>query len=313
MKAQALLNLALMLTIAAPIAPAHAESVTINTTSVTSTLTTNSGNFIPQTAGVVISLPGAITVDVGQKQDYPLTVPLAQPLFNMQGEEIVPANSPVSIKLRPENGGARIVAEAIVVRGQLVKIQAMTDIIPGNTITQQSGADRARENSGVFGNLFGAVMGAAAPESRKASAFDQGGMIGGAVGILSGLTSPKNLRVVQLPQGSVYVLSLQAPIALPALASAPAAAPQTPPAAPQSAANQPQFDFKTVLDYSKGIEGVIKGFKQGQLSQSEARRVILAADQYATQTLTPRLYPPAGIRRQVAQLFDFTYEIDRAK
>ena len=311
MKAQTLLNLALMLTIAAPIAPARAESVTIRTTSVTSTTTTASpGNFIPQTAGLVISLPGAITIDVGQKQDYPLTVPLAQPLFNLQGEEIVPANSPVSIKFKPESGGARIVAEAIVVRGQLVKIQAMTDVIPGNTITQQSGADRARENSGVFGNLFGAVMGAAAPESRKASAFDQGGMIGGAVGILSGITSPKNLRILQLPQGSVYVLLLQAPIALPALASAPPPAPQ--PAADQSV-DQPQFDFKTVLDYSKGIEGVIKGFKQGQLSQSEARRVILAADQYATKTLTPPLYPPAGVRKQVAQLFDFTYAIERKK
>jgi hypothetical protein len=305
MKAQVLLNLALMVAIATPIAPVKAESVMVTTTTSTVTTTTQPGNLIPQTAGVVISLPGAITVDVGQKQDYPLTVPLAQPLLNLQGEEIIPANSPVSIKLKPENGGARIVAEAIVVRGQLVKIQAMTDVIPGNTITQQSGADRARENSGVFGNLFGAVMGAAAPEARKASAFDQGGMIGGAIGIVSGLTSPKNVRIVQLPQGSVYVLSLQAPIALPALASA------KPPAPQADAPNQPQFDFKTVLDYSKGIENVITAFKQGQLSQAEARRLVIAADQYATTKLTPRLYPPAGLRKQVAQLFDFGYDIDR--
>lgn len=301
MKFGTLLNLALMVSVSAPVAlPAKAEVVVSSTT----TTMIRQGAMVPQTAGVIIKLPAAITVDVGQKQDYPLTVPLAQPLMDSQGTEVVPVNTPVSIRLKPENGGAKIVADSIVVKGQIVAIQASTAMIPGNTITQQTGADRARENSGVFGNLFGAVMGATAPETRKASAFDQGGMIGGAIGILSGLTSPKNIRIVQLPADSVYVLTLQAPIALPMLS----AAPQTP-----EATNPPQFSFHSIAEYSKGVERVIGGFKQGQLSQAEARRVIIAADQYATTALTPKLYPPAGLRRQVAQLFDYTYSLDRTK
>lgn len=308
MNVRTLLNLALTLAIAAPVTlPAQAQ-VVVSTSTTTTTTTARQGTLIPQTAGVIIKLPGAVNVDVGQKQDYPLTVPLAQPLLDLQGNEVVPANTPVSIKLKPENGGARIVAESIVVKGQIVAIQASTAVIPGNTIEQVSSTERARENSGMLGNLFGAVMGATAPKARKAEMFDQGGMIGGAIGILSGMGSPKNVRVVQLPAESVYVLQLQAPISLPMIATAPQPASDS---ASQSSSAQPAFNFRNVIEYSQGIENVIKAFKQGQLSQAEARRMITAADQYATQTLTPQLYPPAGLRRQVAQLFDYRYALDR--
>lgn len=305
MKPQALMNLVLAAAVSIPVALPAAADVTVTRTTTTTTTTTRQGAIVPQTAGLVIKLPASVTVDVGQKQEYPLTVPLAQPLLDAEGNEIVPVNTPVTIKIKPENGGARIVASSLVVRGQIVSIQAVTDVIPGNTIEQQSSSDRARENSGVYGNLFGAVLGATAPSGKKAERFDQGGLIGGAFGILSGLGSPKNIRVVQLPGDSVYVLSLQAPIALPMLAA-------KQPVAQESTAPS-QFDFRNIADYTKGIENVIQAFKAGQLSHTDARRVIAAADQFATTQLTPKLYPPAGIRRQVAQLFDYTYGIDQAK
>ncbi|MCU0552449.1 MAG: hypothetical protein MUC48_24220 [Leptolyngbya sp. Prado105] len=300
MNARTILNVALSIAILTPVAlPASAEVVI---SSPTSSTRTQQSTLIPQTAGVIIKLPGAVNIDVGQKQEFPITVPLAQPLMDLQGNEVVPANTPVSVKFKPEKGGARIVADSIVVRGQIVPIQAMTAVIPGNTIEYVSGAERARETSGMMGNLFGSVLGATARSSRKAEMFDQGGMIGGAIGILSGMNSPKNIRVVQLPADSVYVLALQAPISLPMIATTSQPAPE---------AEQPQFDFRNSAEYNQGIESVITGFKQGKLSQTEARRVIVAADQYATTQLTPKLYPLAGLRRQVGQLFDYTYAIDR--
>jgi hypothetical protein len=304
MNTRTLLNVALTLSIVgAGSLPAVADQVVV-----VNTQTSSRSAVIPQTAGVVISLPMPITVDVGQHQDYPLTVPLSQPLMDSQGNTLVPVNAPVTIKLKPENGGARIVAESIVVGGQIISIQASSAVIPGNTITQQEGAETARQNSAVYGNLFGAAMGAIAPQARKADAFDQGGMIGGALGILTGMNSPKSLRVVQLPQGSVYVLSLQAPIALPAnLAIQPAS---TPAPTPQ-AQTQSQFDFKSVAEYSQGLERVIAAYQQGQVSKADARRAIVDADQYATTALSPKLYPPAGQRQRIAQLFEFTYGIDR--
>ncbi|WP_181357427.1 hypothetical protein [Stenomitos frigidus] len=310
MKSRTLVNLALALSIVGSGSlPALADQVVVVNTQTSSRSTPMPQTVIPQTAGVVISLPMPITVDVGQHQDYPLTVPLSQPLMDSQGNTVIPANSPVTIKLKPENGGARIVAESIVVGGQIVSIQASSAVIPGNTITQQEGAETARQNSAVYGNLFGAAMGAIAPQARKADAFDQGGMIGGALGILTGMNSPKSLRVVQLPQGSVYVLSLQAPIALPAnLAVQPAS---TPAPTQQASANQAQFDFKSVAEYSQGLERVLAAYQQGQVSKADARRAIVDADQYATTALSPKLYPPAGQRQRIAQLFEFTYGIDR--
>jgi hypothetical protein len=234
----AALNLALAVAITAPIAlPVKAEetktttttsmSKTVSTSVQTNQLQTNPGQtnqaqtnqvVIPQNSGVIIKLPMDITIDVGQKQDYPLTVPLMQPLYDDQGNEIVPVNTPVVIKLKPENGGARIVAESIVFRGRVVAINAAAGVVPGQTIEQVSGAQKAQQNGAVFGNMFGSILGAVAPESKKADMFDQGALIGGAVGILSGITSPKNVRIVQLPGDSVHVLMLQSSIVLPAFA-----------------------------------------------------------------------------------------------
>lgn len=320
MKSRTLVNLALVLSIVGSGSlPALADQVVV-----VNTQTSNRGvpipqTAIPQTAGVVISLPMPITVDVGQHQDYPLTVPLSQPLMDSQGNTVVPVNAPVTIKLKPENGGARIVAESIVIGGQIVSIQASSAVIPGNTITQQEGAETARQNSAVYGNLFGAAMGAIAPQARKADAFDQGGMIGGALGILTGMNAPKSLRVVQLPQGSVYVLSLQAPIALPAnLAVQPTSSTSTSTSTSSTStsastqqSSQSQFDFRSVAEYSQGVERVLAAYQQGQVSKVDARRAIVDADQYATTTLSPKLYPPAGQRQRIAQLFEFTYGIDR--
>jgi hypothetical protein len=294
--------------------PAQAQTASVST--VPSATTQRAIGHIPQTAGVVIQMPMNLVIDVGQKQEVPYTVPLAQPLYDSQGNEVVPAQTPVSIKLKPENGGAKIVAEAIVVRGQMIPIQAMTAVVPGRTITEQSGEQRAKEKSAVMGNLFGAIGGAASPLSKRADAFEHAGMIGGAVGILSGLSSPKNYRIVEFTGGQVYVLQLQAPITLPALALAPQTggtqpAGNQPAGNPANSAEKNQFQFRNVTQYSEGLEGVIKAFKAGQVSLAEARQIITAADQYATQTLTPKLFPPAGIRRQVQQLFDYTYEIDR--
>ena len=322
MKVFGLLNLAMtasILTIALPVyAETGINATTVSTstrvtssTSVTSssnglsstivnTLNRDRAGFIPQSAGVVIQLPANLVVDVGQKQDTPYTVPLAQPIYDIKGNEVIPAQSPVSITIKPENKGARIVADSIVVRGQIVPINASTAVIPGRTVTEQTGEQRARENSAVMGNLFGAIGGSIAPINDRANTFEHLGMIGGAVGILSGLSSPRNYRIVELSSGTVYVLQLQAPVTLPTLAMAPQ---------PAETAEQPQFSFQNLGQYSSGLGNVIKAFQDGKMSQAEARRIVSAADRYATQTL--KLYPPAELRRQVLQLFDYSYAIDR--
>ncbi len=232
MKSAQLLPLALVFGLALGVAPVHAETVQTpsanpsakplakplarpiapNVMQQQDELVTP---VIPATAAIVVQLPQNLVVDVGQNQEHPTTVPLAQPIYDMQGNELVPAQSPVSIKVKPENGGARLVATSIVVRGQIVMLQAATDVIPGRTITEKSANQMARENSAVFGNLGGSVGGLFGGLSRRADNFELGGMIGSGIGILSGMGGAKDFRVVEFNSGMVYVLQMQAPVTLP--------------------------------------------------------------------------------------------------
>ena len=167
---------------------------------------------IPQSTAIVISFPQPLTVDVGQKQEYPFTVPLSQSIKDSQGNVLVPENTPVSIVLKPTKGGAKIVAKSLVVNGQIISIEASTQMIPGRTITHMRANDKARDNGSVWGRIAGSglgLVGGGDPE-----AFDRGVMGGSFIGGIIGARTPENTRVVDIPQNGVYVLSLSAPIQL---------------------------------------------------------------------------------------------------
>ncbi|AFZ03138.1 hypothetical protein [Calothrix sp. PCC 6303] len=167
---------------------------------------------IPQDVAIIISFPAPITVDAGQKQEFPLTVPLSQAIQDSRGNVVVPENTPVSIVLKPTKGGVQIIAQSLVVKGRIVKIKASSQMIPGTTITHKRANDKAVENGSIWGRIGGSALGAVSngdPEK-----FDRGAMLGSAIGLVSGLRSAENTRVVQIPQSSVYVLSLESPISL---------------------------------------------------------------------------------------------------
>jgi hypothetical protein len=167
---------------------------------------------IPQDTAIVVSFPAPVTVDVGQKKEYPLTVPLASAIKDAQGNTIAAENTPVTIVLKPTDGGAKIVAQSLVINGRIVAIKASSQTIPGTTITHKRANDKAVENGSIWGRIGGSTLGFIS--NGDPDQFDRGAMLGSAVGLLSGLRSPENTRVVQIPQSSVYVLSLEAAITL---------------------------------------------------------------------------------------------------
>lgn len=179
----------------------------------TASLTTPQ-TVIPQTTGIIVTFPAAVVVNVKDHRDeYPLTLPLAQAITDRQGNILVPQNTPVSIILRPTDQGAQIVAQSIVINGQIVPIQAASPTIPSTRVTRQSANQRAVESGSVLGRLGGSVFGFAS--GGDPDQFDRGAMLGSALGLANGLRSSDSDELVQIPQGSVYVLALQAPIALP--------------------------------------------------------------------------------------------------
>ncbi len=163
---------------------------------------------IPATTGIIVSFLAPVTIDANETA-YPLTLPLAQAITDTQGRVIVPENSPVSVVLQPEAGGARILAQSIVINGQIVPIQASSLVIPGTTITHVRANERAAENGTIFGRIaatgFG-FLGGGDPNE-----FDRGAMLGTFIGMVSGRRD-ESTRVVNIPQGSVYVLPLEEPV-----------------------------------------------------------------------------------------------------
>jgi hypothetical protein len=214
MKSQILLSLACSMSLLGAVTvPASAQPIssvppqpTVQPQAVSQDLT------IPQDTAIIVSFPAPVTVDVGQKKDYPLTLPLASAIKDAQGNVVVPENTPVTIVLKPTDGGAKIVAQSLVINGRIVSIKASSQMIPGTTITHKRANDKAVENGSVWGRLTGSTLGFLSngdPEQ-----FDRGAMLGSAIGLVTGLRSAENTRIVQIPQSSVYVLSLEAPIQL---------------------------------------------------------------------------------------------------
>lgn len=213
MKMQMLLSLACSMSLLGSfVMPANAQPVTTQPTVQPQSQTVNEEISIPQDTAIIISFPAPVTVDVGQKKDYPLTVPLANAIKDAQGNTIAPENTPVTIVLKPKDAGAKIVAQSLVINGRIVSIQASSQVIPGTTITHKRANDKAVENGSVWGRIGGSTLGFLS--QGDPDQFDRGAMLGSAVGLIAGLRSPENTRVVQIPQSSVYVLSLEAPISL---------------------------------------------------------------------------------------------------
>jgi len=165
---------------------------------------------IPASTGVIVSFLSPVSIDAGEAA-YPMTLPLSQAITDSRGHVVAPENSPVSVVIQPEEGGARVIAQSIVIGGQIIPIQATSPIIPGSTITHMRANDRAANEGATFGRI--AASGFGFFNGGDPDAFDRGAMLGNLVGMVSGRRD-ESTRVVQIPQGSVYVLALENAITL---------------------------------------------------------------------------------------------------
>ena len=218
MKKQTLLNLALMLSMStSTVLPVMAQSTATGTqpsvTSASGDRMSSTGITIPQTAAIVVKFVQPIQMDVGNQSAYPLTLPLAQALADEAGNTIVPEGTPVMLSLKPTKGGAQLVAQGLVIGGQIVPVQATSDVIPAIKVVKMRANDKAAENGAIYGRLSGSLMGFMGKGDPEK--FDRGAMLGSAAGILMGLIRPKETDwILQIPQDTVHILKLQAPITL---------------------------------------------------------------------------------------------------
>ncbi|MEO1446655.1 MAG: hypothetical protein AAFV46_10535 [Cyanobacteria bacterium J06635_11] len=165
---------------------------------------------IPASTGVVVTFLAPVAIDVNEGA-YPTTLPLTSPIYDSLGNVVAPENSPVSVMIQPGDDGARIVAQSVLINGRLMPIQAESPLIPGTTITHMRANDHAADEGATFGRI--AASGFGFLNGGDPDAFDRGGMLGNLVGMVSGRRDESS-RVVQIPQGSVFVLPLSETIQL---------------------------------------------------------------------------------------------------
>ncbi|MGK7912569.1 MAG: hypothetical protein AB4050_13995 [Synechococcus sp.] len=258
-------------------------------------------HVLPQSSAILLVLP-ELVVDLDRDEAYPVTVPLMQPLYNHYGQELIPADSPVNIRVQPEDDGAYVVAEHVVVRGQMVPLNARSSFIPGRTDTIAPADQTAHRNRTVFAQLGNGVSGALGNSVDNPVDVQRRAIGAGAVfGTLMGLNNPETVSYVHIQPGSVQTLMLDSAVALPP--SLVAVAPPPAPAAPEQA-----FTFRNSLEYGDFVDGLLKAYADGELSLEDAQFLVQEADRFATSELG--LYPLAGIRARVTSNLGYIYGID---
>lgn len=195
------LPLALSLAFGTAVAPTLAEPGTTVTQQV------RQGNtVIPAQSAVVVSFPQQLQVDAGQNQELPIPLVLIQPIYDQYGNEVVPANSVVKAKVVTGNEQAQIIVESLIIRGRVVPARAVSSPLSATTVTVSSSRDEARRYGAELTSFVGSVMGVLGADSQT---IMQGGYGGNVLGMLIGRSSPKEVSVVGIPQGSTHVLTLQ--------------------------------------------------------------------------------------------------------
>jgi hypothetical protein len=296
MHKQTLVGIALALsTLTSATLPVVAQPVT---ETYSATATSSNQSVIPASTALTVTFPNNMVVDAKKNQDYPMTLFLAQPVFDSQGNQVIEANSPIAAKMKPTKGGAQIIAESLVINGRVTTIQASSPLIPSYSVAKTSGYQSARQGSSLLANISGGITGGATGDGE---AFNRASMIGGGLGALVGLASAKTYKVVEIPAGSVFVLTLEAPVVVSGAAQNVA-----PPVA-----SQPQFQFRTMNDYSAGLTQLLQAYQRGEVSSAQVLDRVRAADVYATTQLQVPLYPPASQRQFIKQLVGFEYAVDQ--
>ena len=178
--------------------------------------TPNQEVTIPQSSAITITFSSPVTFDAGQKQSLPITAFLAQPLLDSNGNIVAPANSPVSVQLKPTQGGVQIQAESLVIGGRVIPIQASSLFIPGHTVTAANNGT-TQPVLGNIGGSIGNILNSATHSTTDLAPM--GTNVGSVLDAVLGSGSSKSVRVVEIPQGSIYILTLQAPVTVPSIAA----------------------------------------------------------------------------------------------
>ncbi|MEN9224943.1 MAG: hypothetical protein Q6L60_10315 [Thermostichus sp. HHBFW_bins_43] len=159
------------------------------------------GTIIP-----VQSLEGEEPQYFSPDSTHPVTLRVAQDIYDGSGQLVIPAGSEVRGRMQPAQGGARFFGTALIANGRLYSVQMSSDLIHDEKDPRHYSAEAIAEDAAigaVGGTLLGLLTGGV-------SAL---GVIGGAgAGVAIGnVTAP---QVVVLRPNQAINLTLDSPLRL---------------------------------------------------------------------------------------------------
>lgn len=136
----------------------------------------------------------------------PLNLQISQPIFNSNGQVMVPAGAKIYGQLHPVPGGLQFVSNSIVLNGRSYPLRALSQVLPDEKDPRQYSSDAVLGDAGlgaVAGLVFSAVSGG----------ITTGNVLGGAAaGVLTGnVTAP---QAVVIRPGQAFTLTLQDPVSI---------------------------------------------------------------------------------------------------
>jgi len=216
MRKNTLLSLAIMLSalsfssqgLASPVAPEpHSEQPAIRAPEkLVESGSIDSEPTVTEPIAMIVAFPQDLSFDISESKQLSTMLILAQPLINSAGELLAPVNSPVQATLVATDEGARIQVESVVSEGsRIVPVQAISPVISftEESSTQGQKAGRGASIWGRRGLAIGCLFNNCSTDNQT-----MGGSAGAFLGSFIGESQSDSKKIVQIPQGSVYILQV---------------------------------------------------------------------------------------------------------
>ena len=154
----------------------------------------------------------SLEYNLSEGKAFPTVLVLAQPLM-ISEDIVIPENSLVNVTIVPDEGGARIVAHSILVNGVTLPINAVSALIPSESVTFES---QNLPGGGVStysraGGATGCVISGLFSGGCSGRAMSTGASAGALIGLASGANTPRaeTIEFIRFQQSSLYILTFE--------------------------------------------------------------------------------------------------------
>lgn len=184
--------------------------------------------IVPEFSVIAVAFCSAIKFENERDDHFPVTLFLARPIMDANGEIVAPVNSLVSAQVEPTSRGVKIQVDALVVGGRLIPVKTAALSIPIlSTVKEDPYGDYAYGDGGSY----------YAPQPGRGLALSvanglqywlpnqeflpgtASSLLGAGLAIAAGVAAatdkPKREKLIEVPEGGTLIFPLLSPVTLP--------------------------------------------------------------------------------------------------